>query len=173
MPTRTIAHALARWIDPDGTPRLATHGQTIDVDEATAADLDAIGATETATEVMMTPVATEGSREDKRARIVAALKSEPHLSNRRHAEEIGVDHKTVGSIRRALEEAGEIPQPDDIVPPPAPADQPRRPRPTATHEKWVAYAIARGIDRTEAEGSTKDDIIAAVDQIDEKEQHHA
>lgn len=173
MPTRTIVHALARWTDPDGTPRLATHGQTVDVDEATAADLDAIGATIPATTEKFSAVAGDETREDKRARITAALKSEPHLSNRRHAEQIGVDHKTVGSIRKALEEAGEIPHPDDIVPPPALADQPRRPRPTATHEKWVAYAIARGIDRSEAEASTKDEIIAAVDQIDEKEQHHA
>lgn len=171
MPTRTIAHALARWTDPDGTPRLATHGQTVDLDEDTAAELDAIGATETATDVVMPSVAAEGSREDKRTRIAEALKSEPHLSNRRHAEEIGVDHKTVGSIRKALEEAGEIPHASAVAPMPA-AQQARRPRMTATTEKWVAYAKDRGIEPTDAEGYTKDQLIAAVNQLDEEEQHH-
>lgn len=169
MPTRTVAHALARWAGTDGTPRLASHGQTIDVDEDTAAALDAIGATTPATEEIP-QLPGEETREDKRARITAALKADPHLSNRRHAEEIGVDHKTVGSIRKTLEEAGEIPHPDNIVSPPAPADGPRRPRPTATQEKWAAYAKARGIPANEVDAMpNKDAIIAATNELDERE----
>ncbi|NKZ70929.1 hypothetical protein GTA09_14455 [Rhodococcus hoagii] len=43
---------------------------------------------------------------------------------------------------------------------------------TATTEKWVAYAKDRGIEPTDAEGYTKDQLIAAVNQLDEEEQHH-
>ncbi|MFG1785688.1 hypothetical protein ACGFIU_24915 [Rhodococcus oryzae] len=172
MPTRIVAHALARWTDPDGTHRLASHGQTIDINDATAAALDAAGATTPATVVLMTTVAGEETREDKRARIAEALKAAPHLSNRRHADQIGADHKTVGTIRKALEEAGEIPHPDQTSPPTPAADRPSRPRPTATHERWIAYAIARGIDRDEAESSTKDQLIAATDELDRKENPH-
>lgn len=173
MPTRTIAHALARWIDPDGTPRLATHGQTIDVDEATVAALDAVGATTPATADLMPAVAGEETREDKRARITEALKAAPHLSNRRHAEEIGVDHKTVGSIRKTLEDRGEIPHTNQIASPPAPASHPSRPRPTATAEKWAAYAKARGISADEVDAMpNKDAIIAATNELDERENAH-
>jgi len=48
-----------------------------------------------------------------------------------------------------------------------PADPLRRPRPTATQEKWAAYAKARGIDAEKVDAMTsKDDIIAAVDELD-------
>lgn len=45
MVARIVAHALVRWIDPRGRRRLATHGQTIELDEHTAAELDKLGAT--------------------------------------------------------------------------------------------------------------------------------
>lgn len=42
-----------------------------------------------------------------------------------------------------------------------------RPRPTATREKWEAYAKARGIDAEKVDAmANKDDIIAAVDELD-------
>jgi len=45
MATRTVAHALARWTDPDGIAQLALHGQTIEIPKDVAAHLDSIGAT--------------------------------------------------------------------------------------------------------------------------------
>ncbi|MFF4403771.1 ParB N-terminal domain-containing protein [Streptomyces sp. NPDC001404] len=49
------------------------------------------------------------SREDKRALIQRSLLSDPHLSDRQHAERTGSDHKTVATQRTQLEERGEIP----------------------------------------------------------------
>jgi len=49
------------------------------------------------------------------------------------------------------------------------ADQPRKPRVTATAEKWVAYAkTIPGIDHDSLDGMEKDEIIALVDAADEK-----
>ncbi|MHA4852442.1 hypothetical protein L1080_023310 [Rhodococcus sp. MSC1_016] len=173
MPTRTVAHALVRWTDPDGRHRIAAHGQTIDVDERTAAELDAAGATTVVTTVVEIDTVAEGeSREDKRGRIAAALKAAPELSNRRHADAIGVDHKTVGTIRKALEDSGEIPTPDRTSPPTPVGDTPNRPRMTATTEKWITYAIARGIDPGDAAALPKDQLIAAINQLDEQDTSH-
>lgn len=48
-----------------------------------------------------------------------------------------------------------------------PADAPRRPRATATLERWAAYAKALGIDAEKVDAMpNKDDIIAAVDALD-------
>ena len=49
------------------------------------------------------------NRRTRRANVAAALRDDPSLSDREHARRIGVDHKTVGSVRRALQESGEIP----------------------------------------------------------------
>ncbi|MFE5871606.1 ParB N-terminal domain-containing protein [Streptomyces roseifaciens] len=49
------------------------------------------------------------SREEKRALIQWSLVSDPHLSDRQHAERTGTDHKTVGVQRTELEGRGEIP----------------------------------------------------------------
>ncbi len=55
------------------------------------------------------------NREQKRAIVEAALKAQPEKSNREHARSLGVDHKTVGAARDALESTGEIPQFDKTV----------------------------------------------------------
>jgi DNA repair exonuclease SbcCD ATPase subunit len=47
--------------------------------------------------------------EQRRDLIVAALKADPAKSNRHIAEELGMDHKPVGKVRRELESQGEIP----------------------------------------------------------------
>lgn len=48
----------------------------------------------------------------KREVVEKSLKADPHLSNRQHAERTGVDHKTVGTQRQALQRRGEIPHVD-------------------------------------------------------------
>lgn len=55
------------------------------------------------------------NREQKRSIVEAALKAQPEKSNREHARSLGVDHKTVGAARDALESTGEIPQFDKTV----------------------------------------------------------
>ena len=50
------------------------------------------------------------NREQKREVIAKSLVADPQLSDRQHAERVGVDHKTVGSLRESLESTGEIPQ---------------------------------------------------------------
>ena len=50
------------------------------------------------------------NREQKREVIAKSLMADPQLSDRQHAERVGVDHKTVGSLRESLESTGEIPQ---------------------------------------------------------------
>ncbi|MGK5731388.1 ParB N-terminal domain-containing protein [Streptomyces sp. URMC 124] len=49
------------------------------------------------------------NRAEKRALIQRSLVSDPHLSDRQHAERTGTDHKTVGVQRTQLEGRGEIP----------------------------------------------------------------
>ncbi|MGV0778732.1 helix-turn-helix domain-containing protein [Mycolicibacterium elephantis] len=51
----------------------------------------------------------ESGRVRLRAAVIAALRAEPQLSDREHARRLGVDHKTVASVRRGLQESGEIP----------------------------------------------------------------
>ena len=46
----------------------------------------------------------------KRVLIEAELKDNPARSNRQVAAELGVDHKTVGSVRDEVQSIGEIPQ---------------------------------------------------------------
>ena len=46
---------------------------------------------------------------DKRAVIKAALRENPERSNRQIAADLGVDHKTVASVRREMKASGEIP----------------------------------------------------------------
>lgn len=53
------------------------------------------------------------SREQKRELLARSIKSDPHLSDRQHAERAGVDHKTAGAARAGLESTGEIPQFDE------------------------------------------------------------
>ncbi|QIX48933.1 MULTISPECIES: lipase chaperone [Rhodococcus] len=48
------------------------------------------------------------------------------------------------------------------------AEKPRKPRATATDEKWVAYAEAIGIDDADLDGKNKDEIIALVDAAEAK-----
>lgn len=50
------------------------------------------------------------TREQKREAIQRSLRADPQLSDRQHAARMNVDHKTVASQRRELEEIGEIPQ---------------------------------------------------------------
>lgn len=49
------------------------------------------------------------TREEKRALIAESIKADPQLSNREHGRRVGVDHKTVQSVREPLAERGEIP----------------------------------------------------------------
>lgn len=61
----------------------------------------------------------------------------------------------------------DTPPSDGDAPSQTAGDSPRRPRPTATQERWAAYAKARGIDAEKVDAmATKDDIIAAVDELD-------
>lgn len=52
------------------------------------------------------------TREQKRALVAESLKAYPQLSDREHARRTGANHKTVGAVRRPLEQGGEIPQLD-------------------------------------------------------------
>src|SRR2546430_9180645 len=47
--------------------------------------------------------------EQKRELLIKIIASAPEKSDRRHAKEIGVDHKTVGAARAKGEDAGSIP----------------------------------------------------------------
>jgi hypothetical protein len=49
------------------------------------------------------------SREMARAELATSLCNAPELSDREHARRVGVDHKTVGAMRRRLQESREIP----------------------------------------------------------------
>lgn len=49
------------------------------------------------------------NREQKRAIIEASVKAQPEKSNREHARQLGVDHKTVQAVRVEAEGSGEIP----------------------------------------------------------------
>jgi ParB-like chromosome segregation protein Spo0J len=50
------------------------------------------------------------TREQRRALVAEQLKETPDRSNRAVAEDLGVDHKTVGAVREGLEATGELPQ---------------------------------------------------------------
>jgi hypothetical protein len=63
--------------------------------------------------------------EQKRELIAKVLKAKPEQSNRQVAEQVKVDHKTVGAERKRLEATGEIPQLKKTVG----ADGKRRPKP--------------------------------------------
>lgn len=52
-------------------------------------------------------------RANVRARIRDELKTDPGRSDRTVANVVGCDHKTVGAVRKAMQEAGELPQPSD------------------------------------------------------------
>jgi hypothetical protein len=47
--------------------------------------------------------------EERRGRIEAAIKRNPEKSDRAIGEEVGHDHKTVGGVRREMEDVGSIP----------------------------------------------------------------
>jgi hypothetical protein len=51
----------------------------------------------------------------KRALIEAEVRDRPQASNRQVAADLGVDHKTVGSVKADLQATGEIPQLDKTV----------------------------------------------------------
>jgi transposase-like protein len=55
------------------------------------------------------------TREQKREVIAALLKIAPERSDRQVAKDVGVDHKTVGAVRRYNEERGEIPPAEERV----------------------------------------------------------
>ena len=55
------------------------------------------------------------NRDQKRDLIAAQLRETPEKSNRQVAEGLGVDDKTVGTVRRGLEATAEIPQLDKTV----------------------------------------------------------
>ena len=75
------------------------------------------------------------NREQTRELIADALRDEPGRSNRQHARDLGVDHKSVQSVRGQLEATGEIPQLDrregaDGKVRPAQSAEPAEPEPT-------------------------------------------
>jgi hypothetical protein len=49
------------------------------------------------------------TNEQKRELIIAALKADPNRSNNQISEEIGREAKTIGRVRKELEDRGEIP----------------------------------------------------------------
>jgi hypothetical protein len=53
------------------------------------------------------------SATEKRAVVAEVLKGNPRQSDRQAAAKVGVDHKTVGAVRRELEGRGEIPHIDE------------------------------------------------------------
>jgi DNA modification methylase len=55
------------------------------------------------------------TQEQKRDLIADQLEESPGRSNRWIAKQLGVDHSTVGAVRRALESTGEIPQLDQTT----------------------------------------------------------
>lgn len=86
------------------------------------------------------------NREQRRALIAESLVADPELSNRQHAERVGVDHKTVGAVRVDLESTGEIPQSATRIS----ADGRERPATQPPVERTV-IAEVRHIDITEPE----------------------
>jgi len=78
------------------------------------------------------------TRDQRTALVAESLKADPELSDRQHGGRAGVDHKTVGKVRRDLEATGEIPQSDVRVSADGrsrPASQPPRP----DSEPWSEY----------------------------------
>lgn len=78
--------------------------------------------------------------------------------------------RPVGLVDDEHEEKAAASEPS-VATPESPADPAaealRRPRATATQEKWAAYAKARGIDADAVDAmADKDAIIAAVDELD-------
>lgn len=76
------------------------------------------------------------SREQRRALIAESLKSDPQLSNRAHARRTGASHPTVGTVRREMEQRGEVQKFSTSIGSDGkayPASQPpREPKPRAT-----------------------------------------
>ncbi|MGU3587429.1 lipase chaperone [Rhodococcus sp. C26F] len=88
----------------------------------------------------------------------------------RPADEVAAEEAAAERIAAAV--VDQVP-PQGAEPPAATAggasaERPRRPRATATDEKWVAYAEAIGIDAEDLKGKNKDEIIALVDAAEEK-----
>lgn len=52
-------------------------------------------------------------RANVRARIREELKTDHDRSDRTVASVVGCDHKTVGAVRTAMQDSGELPQPSD------------------------------------------------------------
>ncbi|WP_433703642.1 hypothetical protein [Prescottella equi] len=85
--------------------------------------------------------------------------------------EAEIERGTAAGVFDQLESESTTPQPEPVGDDPAPApagpaaDAPRRPRATATIEKWIAYAQAVGVN---VDGLTdKDEVIAKVDAADD------
>ncbi|WP_213573282.1 lipase chaperone [Rhodococcus sp. USK13] len=69
------------------------------------------------------------------------------------------------------DQGGASPEPGSdapTTPNQASADQPRKPRVTATAEKWVAYAKSIGLTDEAVDGKDKDELIALVEAAEQK-----
>ncbi|QII05901.1 hypothetical protein BH93_11425 [Rhodococcoides fascians A25f] len=125
----TIAHALFSWTE-DGTARLATHGQTVDIDDSIVAEFEHLGVFEPA-----------GDLHDAGDLDAATGVQDEPLSAGEPGTTEGTSIPNVTSTPPALD----------------------RPKTAATKAVWAAYAQKRGID---ADALDKDEIIAAVTQLD-------
>lgn len=137
MVTRTVVHALLSYRDGQGRRRMALRGQTVELAEAELARAERIGAV------------VDGP-------LPAPPEPEPVEIDGRH---------TAAQVPAEAGETGggdENPDGDDPgTADPAAGDGPRRPAQVEAKGLWVEYAVARGMDRAEAEKLTKPELIAA------------
>lgn len=144
MVTRTVVHALLSYRDGQGRRRMALRGQTVELAEAELARAERLGAV------------VDGP-------LPALPDPEPVQVYGRHAAAAAVEPAATGD---AAEAAGgnETGDGDDAGTADAAGpggDGPRRPAQVEAKGLWVEYAVARGMDRAEAEKLTKPELIAA------------
>ena len=72
------------------------------------------------------------SGEQKRQLVAELLREAPGMADRAVADALGVDHKTVGAVRDALERSGEIPQGLRDRKETAARERPARPAPSSS-----------------------------------------
>ncbi|MDV8023997.1 hypothetical protein [Rhodococcus sp. IEGM 1330] len=125
----TIAHALFSWTE-DGTARLATHGQTVDIDDSIVAEFEHLG-------------------------VFEPERALPEATHPDTATEVQDEPLSAGEP--GTTEGTSIP---NVTATPPTSD---RPKASATKAVWAAYAQKRGID---ADALDKDEIIAAITQLD-------
>ena len=99
--------------------------------------------------------------EERRARIEAAIKRDPEKSDRAIGAEVGRDHKTVGGVRREMEDVGSIPHVE------ARTDSKGRKQPAKKKQVFNPEMAAINAGRRAEYAANKERVVAADDRQQE------